>query len=733
MKKKLYLNLIFIVILMVFEGQTSNAMQEGYVVSDSEKQAEIMRSFNEVNRYSDHLFTLTPIRQNVKDEEDANIENSIYGRKEAWVEEGGAYRSFKTAAPFKRLRLRIQKKLEQKAKGENGEQAAETSSENGEQVVAAPLETKDQIKLNCENMEYFAERTELEATGDVFMEFPQNDATLKADKLIYNQTSNVIKAIGNVVITKGDQVIQGDYLFIDMNEENSILDNPITDYYQIHAVAKKGYMYGDKVIQEQGAMYVTKKTMIDMRADMMGPDLDNLYVPENQKSHLFEGSAGSRFRIHTTHLILNSKKEHDTITLRHASIYFKNKKVGIAPTITLHMNKNRDFVEGDFPEIGTLTNLGFYAGPGFVFDTPRGTTLKLIPVFNYQGGDDSPFGFGGIAKFKSASNDTFIGFGSIEKTPIVKGRQYLDDNLFFQYGTGAYIDDWFLGYRMPKLIGELVYQKDYNLYNFLAPQRTLSFEHRIAGGYIQDGIIGPDGGRLGEDGIGTFRGQYMAQVTQNLYTYKSMYTDSVNASLNLIAQGAVSLYGTGDSQIVGRIGPMIHTQYKNWMQDVGYFASTYSDNTPLIYFDQYMYGRSNAWFRESLRLCKYLTVSWLVSANLSRDSWDEKLLQENAFYLGIGPDDLRLNIGYDVVRQQSFVTLAMHLDAKGSSLSYDKLTIKNPDTFGKGNEELLNVNMYKPSNIKEKEAKEEEEYKKAANAVPFEKAIVEDIVEKDTP
>ncbi len=714
MKKKLCLNLILIVVLMVFEGQVSNALEDGYVVSDSEKQAEITKSFQEVNQYSDHLFHLTPLKTEQKVSEEAELID------------GGAYRSFRTAPPLKRLRLRIQEKIDKK-----NEKTTETK--NTEVQASAIPEAKDQIKLNCENMEYFAERTELEATGDILMEFPQNNATLKADKLIYNQTSNIIKAIGNVVITKGDEVIQGDYMSIDMNEENSIMDNPITDYYQIHAVAKKGYMYGDKVIQEQGTMYVTKKTMIDMRADMFGPDLDRLYVPTDKKSHLFEGEAGSRFRIHTTHLILNSKKEHDTVTLRHASIYFKNKKVGIAPTITLHMNKNRDFVEGDFPEIGTLSNLGAYAGPGFVFDTPKGTTLKLIPFLNYQGGSDTPFGFGGIAKFKSASNDTFIGYGSVEKTPIVKGRQYLDDNLYFQYGTAAYMDDWFLGYRMPKLMGELVYQKDYHLHNFLTPGRPLTFEHRLAGAYIQDGIIGPDGGRLGEDGIGTFRGQYMAQIYQTLYTYNSELTDSINASLNLVGQGAVSLYGCGGSQIIGRIGPMIHTQYKNWMQDIGYFASAYSDNTPLIYFDQYMYGRSNAWFRESLRLCKYLTVSWLVSANLSRDSWDEKLLQENAFYLGIGPDDLRLNIGYDVVRQQSFVTLAMHLDAKGSSLSYDKMTIKNPDTLGKGKEDLLNVNMYKPNNIKEKEEKENEDNKKTANAVLFEKAIVTDLTEKDTP
>ncbi len=37
--------------------------------------------------------------------------------------------------------------------------------------------------------------------------------------------------------------------------------------------------------------------------------------------------------------------------------------------------------------------------------------------------------------------------------------------------------------------------------------------------------------------------------------------------------------------------------------------------------------------------------------------------------------DVKLNIGYDTVRQQSFVTMSMHLDAKGSDIQYKKMII----------------------------------------------------------
>ncbi len=204
----------------------------------------------------------------------------------------------------------------------------------------------------------------------------------------------------------------------------------------------------------------------------------------------------------------------------------------------------------------------------------------------------------------------------------------------------------------------------------------------------------------------------MAEASQTLFKLNNEATDVINARLDLVAQGSAAVYGTGDTQLIGRIGPRIHSQYKRWMQDAGYFYSTYDDHTPLIRYDRYAYGRSNVYLRESLRLCKYLTLSWFGSLNLSGDSPNGNLFQENGFYLAIGPDDIKLNVGYDVVRQQSYITMAMHLDAKGASLTYDKMVIKNPETLGKAKEE----NYYDPGESKRPVEKPENEEKTEEHA-----------------
>lgn len=649
-------NKIILLLILLMTSNTSvfaiqeGKVQEAKVISDSTTKKDVQNAFDDINQYTNNFFTPYVKKTVKKDPNDENIINGPVNNQ-----------THGSIAPVKKLRLMLNERNKPK------------------KAIAQVEDTavKDQAILDCDFMEYFAPRTELEANGHVVMFFPQNNSTIKADKVIYNQTSNLIKAFGNVVLISDGKELFGDYMNIDMNEENALMDNPATDVFQVKARAKKGYMYGDKIIQEQGSLLVTKKTPINIRAEMFGPDLDAMYVEEKDKSYYSRDPHGEKFKIKTNELIINSKKEHDTLTLQHAEIYFNDKKIGTIPSITMHTNKNQDYVEANFPEIGTVSNMGLFAGPGFVFDTPRGSTLKVVPIINY----DSNVGFGSLVKYKSATNKTDMGYGTANNIFIMRGLQRLDDNLFFQYGANSYMDDWFMGFRMPKLLGELVYQDINTKLNFFGKDKDMSFTQRLAGAYAQDGSA--DGPLLnGEGSVGTTRFKYMAEVSQTLYKFNTEYTSPINARFAISGQESTAVYGTGDTQMVVRLGPVLHTQYKNWMQDVGYYLSAYNDNTPFL-FDRYMYGRSNAYVRESFRVCKYLTMSWFGSVNLANDAPDGKMLQENGFYFAIGPDDVKLNIGYDTIRQQSFVTMSMHLDAKGSTVEYKKMTIKNPNTLGK--------------------------------------------------
>src|SRR5574344_1031957 len=153
---------------------------------------------------------------------------------------GNYNKSSGTLAPIKRLRMKYHY-------WQNHKSDPKVAKE--EKVELLP-EEKNQIILNCEEMEYFADRREIEANGNVSVYFPENEVTVKADRIVYNQDANIIKAFENVRIIKSTGEIDGDYLKIDMNEENSFMNNPVSALYQLKIISKKGYMYGDKIIQE---------------------------------------------------------------------------------------------------------------------------------------------------------------------------------------------------------------------------------------------------------------------------------------------------------------------------------------------------------------------------------------------------------------------------------------------------------------------------------------------------
>ena len=82
-----------------------------------------------------------------------------------------------------------------------------------------------------------------------------------------------------------------------------------------------------------------------------------------------------------------------------------------------------------------------------------------------------------------------------------------------------------------------------------------------------------------------------------------------------------------------------------------------------------------------------MTVAWSGNINLSGDAPNDKMFQENAFIVSFGPDECKLSLGYDFIRQRTYVGILVDLDTKGSALEFDKMVIKNPDRLSKSQDE----------------------------------------------
>ena len=78
--------------------------------------------------------------------------------------------------------------------------------------------------------------------------------------------------------------------------------------------------------------------------------------------------------------------------------------------------------------------------------------------------------------------------------------------------------------------------------------------------------------------------------------------------------------------------------------------------------------------------------------SLSDDASNQKLFQENAFLIILGPEDFKLTFGYDFLRKRTYVTVGFSLNTTGATLKYKTLEIKNPDKLsGDEGEQLVEL------------------------------------------
>lgn len=572
--------------------------------------------------------------------------------------------------------------------------------------AASSEEDTENIILDCDNMDYDTENYCLYATGNVNVEFVNQEVTVKADKITFDRMNNTIKAEGNVRIVKNGQNIYGDYIFVDMNEENALIENPLTKTATIEMKAEKGYVYGDKIVQENGTVDVQDSYPIKVRPSSNAPKiLSRMILPKDQT--IREDMEKNKVRVKVKKVIITQKGDLETVAIKGVNVKKDKYTIFKFPAVKIYTNKNHDYAETNVWELGSYSRLGSFIGPGFVFELPKGSVLKAMPILNY----DHKIGVGVMGRFTSGTNQTHAAYGTTNSKILVRGYQKLDDNLFLQYAMNDFMDEWFMGRRRPKYGVSLGYKKVYSQNGFLLKDRHSAYKHMLDFGYFQDSDEEHHYSKLKSSHIGTTRLRYMAQFEQNLYQYKNIEKQTA-FELGLTGQLSASVYGTGNIQAIGRFGPTIHSQYRRWMQDIGYFQAVYQDDTPLPVFDAYRYGKGSLYLREYFRICKYLTISWFGSLNVTGDSPSDDRFQENSFWLTIGPEDFKLNVGYDIIRQNTFFAFEVMTDAKGTHINYDKMVIKRDK---------------KPSeNAKEQNTKKSD-FKNSDKAPVLEHAVVEDI------
>lgn len=518
------------------------------------------------------------------------------------------------------------------------------------------------IDLVADEMEFFEETNELEARGNVKITIKPDNTMLSADKMVYNQNTNTIKAYDNVTIFKDGAKLYGDYMLVDMNEENVLMNEPIGEFYTMKIRAQEGYAYANSIEAVNGDVELAKKVEMKLMTSNFG-GYDQGILNEKTVDFELKKMRVEPYKIKTKEIIINSEREHDTITFKNADIYYKKFKLGTGGNIKIVTNKTQDFIETNLPEVGSLGDFGFYFGPGYVQNLPYGSTIKVAPIMVI---DDGKVGVGALAKFRSKTNYTEAAYGTPTSDWIVRGYQKLGDDWRLEYARHGYMDEWFQGERRPGYLAQLVYEKTHDV-----PHLNATYQHRLTGGYVSE---------YDNEEFGTARFRWQAELSKEIYTIGDKEQD-MYLELRGTTQASATVYGTGEVVGIIRGGPMLNSRVKNWGSRISYFIAGVHGKSPFA-FDEYRYGRSSINIDENIRLHRYLTVGYYGTLSPMRDNIDEELLTENRFYAIFGPDDLKVAIGYDTVRQRTLFDVVFLLGVDNTKVKFDKLKIKDPNKLG---------------------------------------------------
>ena len=518
------------------------------------------------------------------------------------------------------------------------------------------------VDITSERMDYDPKTQNIIASGNARVYFAKEDATLYANKIVFDTEHNKITAKGKVRMIKDGKWVYGDYIIIDMNFGSSLIENPITKDDKITLNAQYGTLTEDKIKGFWGNIRFNDKQAIALQTRTFGryfpleQEFQQDMVNKDDKS-----LSNNSFTLKARTIIVDRFKDHDTAKLKKASIYRNGEHLTGIGDIELITNKEQNFVELSGPELGSENQLGMFLGYGFVFKMPYGSTLKVAPIITQK----SEFGLGFISRFLSKRNHVEFGYGTSRDKIILDGKYKINGDWSFDYGINAYKDDGFMGARMPELIGELRYKKNYDV-----PELSARFSHELKAGIARDYNWDESSDR----NFSTFRAKWQAELYKELFTY--IYSDDIDIQLGLIGQTSLGVYGTGDTQAVVRFAPTLSHRFKRWHSRVSYYISGSKDDSPFE-FDKYRYGRSALEFTQSLAICKYLSIAYRGVYVLDGETYDNTKMQENRFYISVGPPNAKFSIGYDYVRKNTYFDMSMLLGSEKSGVDFEYLEMND--------------------------------------------------------
>lgn len=581
--------------------------------------------------------------------------------------------SHKEAAAKNEHRLTLDSFYEDSEYADDGEIALPNVFEKKQNKLSEEsikAQEKTEVVMDSDRVFYNDETNEVEVKGNVKITTKPEKSKITADRGVYSRDFNTIKLYGNVKLHKDGATMAGDYMLVDLANENILVNEPLTNYGTFRIKGREGYAYANKIEMVNGQIELAQKLDTIIASHGFGSFYDRNIIEQHFATDELKKARSDKFKIHTREIIIKSQKERDIVTFKDAEIFYKNIKVMRAADLDIYTDKNQGYAETNSMEFGSLNKFGTYIGPGFVFKTPGASTLKLVPAL--VSNSDDGLGIGVIAKHRSKRNFLEGGWASNSKNLVVRGRYRFNKYWRADYGRHAYINEWINGADRAGYLAQISHQKKWKVKDLGA-----TFEQRVSAALIAEYFEDND---RQKDALSTMRYRYQAQLNKNFLSFGDKEQE---VWLDIGGRGEISatLYGTGETNAFAKIGPYINSRVNRWGSRINMMIGGIHGGSPFR-CDDYRYGRLTFNVDENIRVNKYLAVGYRGTISPLKDNYKDQLVTENKLYVLAGPEDVKFALSYDSIRHRTAFDIYMMLGTNRYRNTYDKLTIQNPNYLG---------------------------------------------------
>ena len=515
------------------------------------------------------------------------------------------------------------------------------------------------MDLMSETVDFYAETGQYVAKGDALLIIPEEEFQMSANEIIVDHRNYEITGIGNVRILRKNAEYFGDYIRLNSKKESSFFKNPIIYYDELNINAKSATMYTSEIEAKEGEAVVDThgKTTIVSTTRFGSLRRGRLFDPEKE----FDTEDNNIRVVAKKVKVKRLDTGHDDITFEHATIYRGKFKVGYSPVFRLTADKEVNYIETIFPEIGSHRGVGAYISPSMVFALPNAATLKAGPLFAYN--SDHKFGIGAFGRLQTPKSKSEIMYASNYKKIIGSIKYDVTDNLGLRLVQNEWTDDGWMGGKRPQYGAEVVYRK-----GVVVPEINMYVRNMFSAGVYRDKI------RSKHHSLTTGRYKWQMSVRNK----KPLLSWEKYLMLGYAYDHDFSLYNTGDRFGVVRIGPRIYSDLGRLYLEATYLVNGRYGATPFA-FDRFRYGRDNIRFRGQFYVNKYISLGYRVMYNVHERDYRNRRITENQIVAAVGTDDIKLRFGYDTIRNSSVLGLDMLLGANKTYLEFDEMQVSNAD------------------------------------------------------